>query len=126
MNLRIFAFLLAGIGLLTGCQEDQSDKKEELLLGRWEIQQAYRNGKTTESLEELYFEFYQDGKMKTNLLGATETASYELEDGKLLQLDSQMDINYNIQELNDSLLVMTTQLRDYDFRFRLRRSIQEK
>ena len=126
MNLRIFAFLLAGIGLLTGCQEEQSDKKEELILGRWEIQQAYRNGKTTESLEQLYFEFYKDGKMNTNLLGATETASYEMENGTLLQRDSQMDINYNIQELNDSILVMTTQLRSFDFQFRLRRSIQEE
>lgn len=126
MDLRIFAFLLVSIGLLTGCREEQSDKTEELILGRWEIQQAYRNGKTTESLEELYFEFYQDGKMKTNLLGASETASYDLEDGALLQRESRMDINYNIQELNDSILVMTTQLRDYDFRFRLRRSIQEE
>ena len=71
MNLRILTFFLACIGLLTGCQDEQTSSKEELILGRWEIQQAYRNGRTTESLEELYFEFYKDGKMNTNLLGSS-------------------------------------------------------
>jgi hypothetical protein len=111
---------------LTGCGRERNVNQEELILGRWEIQQAFRNGQATESLDELYFEFFKDGKMRTNLMGTPETATYELDDSQLSQRDSQMDINYHIENLSDSSLVMTTRLRDYDFRFQLRRSVQEE
>lgn len=119
-------FLLIGVTALSACQDGQEIDRQEYLLGRWEIQEARRNGQATESLEELYFEFFQDGKMTTNLLGVPETASYDLEENELRQRDSQMDIDYQIEELTDSLLVLTTNLRDYDFRFRLRKRIQEE
>ena len=119
-------FLLIGVTALSACQDTQEIDRREYLLGRWEIQEARRNGQATESLEELYFEFFQDGKMTTNLLGVPETASYDLEENELRQRDSQMDIDYQIEELTDSLLVLTTNLRDYDFRFRLHKRIQEE
>lgn len=119
-------FFFIGVAALSACQDSQEIDRQEYLLGRWEIQEARRNGQATESLQELYFEFFQDGKMTTNLLGAAETASYELEDGELRQRDSQLDIDYRIEELTDSLLILTTNLRDYDFRFRLHKRIQEE
>jgi len=118
--------LTIGLATLLACQDTQETDRQEHLLGRWELQQAFRNGQVTESLQELYFEFYQDGEMSTNILGASETAAYELDDNNLQQRDSQLDIDYRIEELSDSLLVLTTNLRNYDFRFRLRKSIQEE
>lgn len=127
MNFSTRTLLVAiGLAALAACQDSQETSRQEYLLGRWELQQAYRNGQVTESLQELYFEFFQDGKMSTNILGAPETATYELEENELRQRDSQMDINYQIEELSDSLLVLTTNLRSYDFRFRLHKRIQEE
>lgn len=119
-------FVAIGLIALAACQDTQETSRQEYLLGRWELQQAFRNGQVTESLQELYFEFFQDGKMSTNILGASETATYELQENELRQRDSQMDIDYQIEELSDSLLVLTTNLRSYDFRFRLHKRIQEE
>ena len=116
---------LLGILVLSGCGQEQDDDKKELILGRWEIQQAFRDGQATETLDKLYFEFFKDGQMRTNLMGA-ETATYELEDSQLYQRDSQMDIDYTIESIGDSTMVLTTQLRDSNFRFQLRRSVQEE
>ena len=124
ISTRTLAVILIVLAL-PGCQFG-NDKKEDVLLGRWEIQQAYRNGRSTESLDELYFEFFQDGKMSTNLLGGPETTNYEVSEHELYQRDGQMDVDYNIIELTDSILVLSTSLRDYNFRFLLRRSIQEE
>ncbi len=119
-------FVTIGLVGLSACQDTEETIRQEYLLGRWELQQAYRNGQVTESLQELYFDFYQDGKMSTNILGAPETATYELEENELRQRDSQMDIDYQVEELSDSLLILTTNLRNYDFRFRLNKRIQEE
>lgn len=124
--IRSLPIALIGIFMLSSCGQEQDQNQEELILGRWEIQQAFRNGQPTESLDELYFEFFKDGKMRTNLMGTPETATYELDDSRLYQRESQMDIDYNIENLSDSTMVMTTQLRDYDFRFQLRRSVEEE
>lgn len=101
------------------CRQEANLKTEELILGRWEIQEAFRNGRPTESLAELYFEFLPDGEMSTNLTGAPENARYQIEGNTLRQTESQLPADYLIEELSDSVLVLTTQLRGFDFRFRL-------
>ena len=114
------AFVLASCGDPAG-QDDQS-----LLLGKWVINQALRNGQPTESLDELYFEFYDDGQMNTNLTGEAQTGVYQLEEGVVMQRESGMDADYRIEEISDSVLVLSTILRDHSFRFRLRRKLQEE
>ncbi len=115
-------FLLISLFTLEGCGDEQASEEKNLILGRWEIQEAFRNGRPTESLAELFFEFTEDGQMTTNILGAEETATYELDESQLLQREGQLDINYQIQELTDSTLVLATELQGYAFMFQLRRN----
>ncbi|MEN0005229.1 MAG: hypothetical protein AAF798_13840 [Bacteroidota bacterium] len=118
--------LVCFIFLLTTCKKDVEDNSAELLVGRWEIQEASRNGRSTASLDNLYFEFYEDGSMRTNLSGATETAKYALEPPTIRQMESKMDADYTIQEITDSTLFMSTELRGYAFRFLLKKIIPEQ
>lgn len=110
------------------CQQDskKTASNAELILGRWDIQEANRNGRPTESLAELYYEFYEDGSMRTNLTGASEQCKFELDNNSLYQRESKMDADYLIEELTDSTLVISTELRGSAFRFLLSKSIQEE
>lgn len=118
-------FSLLGWLLLTNCGNEGVKEEKDLILGRWEIQEAYRNGRVTESLAELYFEFFQDGKMTTNILGTPETATYELDGSQVRQREGQLDINYQVEELTDSTLILATELQGFAFRFSLHRDLPE-
>lgn len=111
-------FLITLIFAVSACSsENAADSPANKILGRWEIQEASRNGQITESLAQLYYDFAADGKMQTNLSGATESGTYEINDMKLLQKDMQINAEYNIESLSDSLLVLTTKLRNSNFKF---------
>lgn len=120
-------FLLAGTSLVSCKNENQKTADNaELIIGRWDIQDAKRNGRTTESLAELYFEFFEDGSMRTNLTGASEKCKFEIDNDKLYQRESKMDADYLIEELTDSSLVISTELRGSSFQFLLNKSILEE
>ncbi len=128
-HLSNFAILLGLSGLLFGsCQSDNSDQVQlqNQILGKWQIHEAYRNGKIAESLDDLYFEFFEDGKIRTNLLGANAQFEYTLEDQLIKQKadDNGIEVDYAITEVSDTALVLTTLLRRYNFKFDLRKSIE--
>lgn len=117
--------LLLSLTLLGACGEDDV-VQEELLLGRWDIRQGLRNGRATESLDQLFFVFYEEGRMQTNITGSPADANYELAEDQILQRGGPMEIDYTIQSLTDSLLILTTSINNYDFRLELGRTIQEE
>lgn len=113
------------VALLAGCkQEPQEDPQD--LIGYWEIQNAYRNGEQTESLDELFFAFYEDGTMRTNISGVANDAVYEVKGNTVQQRESNMDVDYTIQETTDSSLVLTTTIRNFNFRFELDKRVPQK
>lgn len=119
------SLLLLGTITIFACQTQNTAETAQMLVGRWELVQALRNGSPTESLAELYFEFTADGKLKTNLTGVPEEGTYELKDEQLLQRNTQIDADYTIEEIADSNLTLTTNLRGYAFRFDLKKSTTE-
>lgn len=110
---------------LMSCEEE-AVVNPDLLIGRWDIDEALRNNKATESLSDLYYEFSKDGTMKTNLSGATETGKYELDEQTLVVQDTRMDATYQVETLSDSFLVMSTVLQKFNFKFTFQRVIQEE
>lgn len=116
---QLFALLLfATATALSSCKQEP-DPAQEYLTGRWEIREAFRNGKPTESLADLYFEFGNDGNMRTNL-PVSETpgnARYELHKNHIRQQQGEMGLEYTIESISDTSLVLTTTLRDFNFRF---------
>ena len=112
---RIFAllFVLSCIGLSCN-SEPKKPEATDLILGKWEIESGFRNGKKANSLEGLFFEFQEDGKMMTNLLGKETTSNYELKDQKLIQ-SGDTPMEYDIRKLDENALHLTMTMRGFDF-----------
>ncbi|MBU6340815.1 MAG: hypothetical protein KGS48_04915 [Bacteroidetes bacterium] len=104
-----------------GSKEDP--KNRTLILGRWDIAQAFRNQKQTETLQGVYFEFKNSGKMITNLPVGPETeVDYELNRNVLLQKGPKV-LEYQVETLSDSVLVLAIELRGLPFELHLRRHL---
>lgn len=118
----IQAILFISLFSVISCTEPpQEDNTQEYLIGRWDIQEASRNGRPTESLDQLYFEFFEDGSMNSNLTGSTQESKYTLEGKTVKQSGSPMDSDYAIEEISDSTLMMNTNIRGQIFRFRFQK-----
>ncbi|MBL7793341.1 MAG: lipocalin family protein [Saprospiraceae bacterium] len=102
------------------CKRDPGPTADQLV-GRWELQSATRDGRPTESLEELYYEFLPDGTLRTNMSGAPETATYAVEKNILQQRQGRIEADYTIEELSDSVLILSANIRSFAFQFKLAR-----
>lgn len=119
------ALLIVGIGFIFACGEDDI-QDTDLLLGRWDVQEALRSGRPTESLDNLFFEFFEEGKMRTNITGATVDGSYDLDGDQLKQRGGPLETTYTIQTLTDSVLILTTVINKFDFKLEFSRTLQEE
>lgn len=121
-------FLLTLSSFSFACTSDAKlDKKSQnKVIGKWEIKEAFRNGKLTESLDDLFFEFYEDGQMRTNILGAGMQANYDFSNGKIKQEagDNGIELEYLVETVTDTSLILSTVLRRYDFKFNLQRNVE--
>jgi len=131
MNRYTFLFALLSTFLLAACSSDTQEQAaegvtEDQMLGYWEIEEASRNDEPTESLDDLYFEFMKGGRMRTNLAGKPAEGTFELTDGVLEQRGTEMDVDYIVESVSEDELVLTTTLRNYDFRFVLARKVMEE
>lgn len=112
------------ITLFTACKKE-NENALEMIVGRWEVEEAFRNGRPTESLAELFFEFTPDGQLTTNITGAPEAGTFEVRGDKVLQRNTQLEADYNIEEITTDKLVLTTELRGYSFKFSMNKSSGE-
>jgi hypothetical protein len=119
------ALLILGLCCTIACNEDEV-QDTDLILGRWDLREGLRNGSPTESLADLFFEFYEEGKMRTNITGSPVDCSYDIEGDQLEQRGGPMDINYTIQMLNDTMLSLTAKIHSYDFKLEMARTLQEE
>ena len=111
---------------LIGCKEETSEFTEQIF-GRWELKEALRNERQAASLENIFFEFYPDGKMITNfnISGDDQSSDYKVVGNRIRQKNDELSPEYVIDQVNDTILVITTQLRNFDFKLTLRKdSIQ--
>lgn len=106
--------------VFTGCGKDAVDEGPQLE-GRWEVEEARRNGRLTESLRGLYFDFGQEGSFTTNISGMDENGRYEVSENSIATSEVQLSLDYKINELSDSTLELTSVFQDYRFFFRFRR-----
>lgn len=104
---------------LASCGDDNAITITDLA-GRWQIQNATRNGEPTTTMEGMYFEFLDDGKLLTNMTGAEEAYTYELDGDAILQRGGMIEADFLIESLAEGELVLTTELRNKQFRMVLR------
>lgn len=113
--------LLLFVVLLGSSCGPEPENQQELLIGRWELNRATRNGNPTESLSDLFFVFQSDGTMTTNLPvpGMDENARYKLNGNTLYQFSDNLpdEVSYTIEDIGDSTLVLSTELRNFRFNF---------
>ncbi len=123
---------IVGLGLLLLFSCAGKDKNEvidhtpELIVGKWELQKATRNDRETESLTNLFFEFTEEGRIRTNLIGKEDGGLYTIEDKLVQQREGIVDIDYTINQISDSLLILSTTLRGFNFQFWLGRGVEEE
>lgn len=122
-SMRIASTLLPGFLLLmtTACTEEPGNI-QELLPGRWELQQATRNGEPARSLAELFYEFDEDGMMRTNLPVARGESTYQISGEDIEQNQNGNIIVYTVTSITDSTLILQTELRSTPFEFQLLRT----
>ena len=106
--------------VLAACQSDSKDTNyEEQILGRWEIKEALRNGRPTETLTGTFMEFFPKGRMLSNIGGLQEESAFSI-DGNVISSQSQrLPADYTIQYAGDSTLVLQFVLREVPFQLSL-------
>ena len=119
------AILILSVFFICSCNED-AIQDSDIILGRWDIEEALRSGRPTESLDNLFFEFFDKGKMRTNITGSTVDGSYRLDGDQLHQSGGTLEVDYTIQTLSDSLLILTAMINRYDFKLQFKKTIQEE
>ena len=121
MKCPLYFFLsLMAFTIFLGCKKD-AKTNEDILWGRWEIVDASRNGSRTETLDELYFVFGEDGSLETNIAGSPEMATYSVKENLIQQRESRLEADYLIEQITDSTLMLATELRTFRFRLLLKK-----
>ena len=111
------------IAILTACNNDsKSEVDTNLLLGKWEVNQATRDGKETSTLDQLYFAFSEDGSMETNMPTLDRASTYELSGSEIQQNGNGVENNYTVESLSDDELILITTIRNTEFRMILNKS----
>ena len=118
LNMKVVK-LTAGLLLLntifiTSCLSDSNKKVS--LNGRWEMKYAELNGQPAPMLEGMYFQF-DEKNVTTNFNEATqpETSPFLFKDSKIIK-ESNPRVEFEVVNLSDTSLEMTTELRGYDFK----------
>jgi hypothetical protein len=100
------------------CKRENQEVPAAELEGKWELEQAYRDGKETNTLESLYFEIIDDSNMGTNFFGRDEIWAVLIENGQIIKVDGP-DVVFDIVEHTDQKLGLSTKFKEYEFRFDL-------
>ena len=128
MRINYYLFLFLFLVGYSSCGSDSEVKSSEVVTieGHWELVEAFRSGKKTESLGGTYFTFTND-KMSTNLpINGAVDSPYTNQDNIISQsIINDIKINYTIQELSKENLRLNTKLRGIDFSFLLERKMKE-
>lgn len=113
-NTLFFSTMLLAVLFGLACNDD--DATAEQLLGKWSVTAAERDKKPTETLNGMYFDFASGEQLLSNISGEDAQYTYEVAAGEILQRGGVIEADYNIEELTDSQLILTTVIRGKPFR----------
>lgn len=98
------------------------------LNGNWEVVEAARNGKKTETVVGAYFHFDESGLLTTNLLnGDTLTGPYRIDGYTLTHSPEKMSaMDYEVKKSETGeALELSTRINDYNFLLLLQPKAEE-
>lgn len=108
-----FFILMTLIATLTSC-ESEKQYKESQLVGRWEVYQAERGGKPTQTVNGAYFEFSDQNQLYTNITGDGVMNGYQIYNNVIVQQGGEK-IRYQIETMNEEKMTLTTNINGVDF-----------
>lgn len=125
--LRYFFFLCTILCLISSssssCVDKKGDEKTLLLYGRWMVDSATRGGEETALLNGTWFDFSENGEMETNLQTLEEKTAFSIKND-IIHRDGRVPIDFMINNLTDSMLVLSFEIRSQQFELSLvRKSI---
>lgn len=99
------------------------DKANTKLQGNWQLLEAYRNERPTESMRNLYYHFSED-VVRTNFTGKEQTATYSFAENKIILENGGIDnkgmaLSFDAIFLNDTTMELQTNIQNHSFRFLL-------
>jgi len=102
------------------CADSETAKNEEMILGRWELKQAVRNGKMTDALKGIFFDFKEEGKMVSNFnFNAEEQALDYTINKKVLAQKGTENLTYAIEKISTTELILSTEYKKFKFELQL-------
>ncbi len=119
MKKLLFGSMVFFLVLYHSSCNSEPEQNYDALIGKWELETATNNGKPTELLTGLFFKFSDDGSLRTNVTGSPESVTFVLNDVIIEQREGRIDVDYAIETLNDTLLILSTNIRNAAFRFNL-------
>ena len=118
-------FLASSLLFAAACGSgEQTTLEKNDLLGRWELERAWRNGKQTETLTGTFYEFTDAGTMTTNLtpMLTEENFSFSFSDDEIVQKGSS-PVTYKVESLSDSSMVLSMIINNFPFRLQLKKAM---
>ena len=131
-------FLIALLGIFSCVNESSASEDtaettaplpenvSEIIIGKWELLEGYRDGNLTETLADTYFSFTPDGKLQTNLSGGNEIVNFSI-DGRTIKQDSQtFPVDYSIDDISESNMTISMAMNGRSFMFVLQKAVPEE
>jgi len=106
--------------LFVACKQDSAKEVEGTdLEGKWEVFEAYRGKKVTETLNGAYF-IFKNNELTVNITGKDVTAPYTIT-GTRIEHQTANKERYEISGFVNNNMMLNTTLSDYDFRFNVKK-----
>ncbi len=121
-NILLRAIFLLGFFWIASCSADKQEV-DSRLPGKWQLIEGWRNNRQSPSLENVFFEFFADGNMRSNFNfnGSSEAGTFQMEDRILRQRNGEFELEYTIESISDSILILNTILMEAEFRLLLKK-----
>ena len=124
-SIRIISLFAAFLLLFqTACKDEPEHPNFDAskLVGRWELETGWRNNRETQTLTGTYYEFTDDGKMRTNLTPSTLEIEFPYSfSGNEIKQKSEPPAIYQIDSLTDTVLIFGMKINDIPFRLAMKK-----
>ena len=123
---QLFLPLICLLTFCWSCTEDMETKENlDLIKGRWEVKEAFRNNKLTETMDGIYFNFRSDGKMVSNFnLRVADVENPYILKKDMITEEGKEKRSFKIEDLESSNLTISTKYQGLDFRFKMEKSLK--
>jgi len=110
-----FIGLLMILLFITSCSKTISFEE---LQGNWKSEKAWRNGRATETLDKVFFDFNSQDTLVTNLFGRVETFPMNYKYPQINLQSSKLQ-EINVISLERDTLSLSLRIRQYKYDFDL-------